>query len=116
MTRLRRKVDRDQHEKRLEADFCMGEVSRNRCAAFLNCRTIAITLTLVQFGLIQGCRAAISASDHIQIVGGGFERLLGVMMRNKSGVVIKGDVALPAETIKGSQQTGVFLVDTPSKW
>jgi len=34
------------------------------------------------------------------------------MMRNKSGVFIKGHIALPAETIKDSQQTGMFLVDT----
>jgi hypothetical protein len=34
------------------------------------------------------------------------------MMRNKSGVFIKGHIALPAEMIKDSQQTGMFLVDT----
>jgi len=52
------------------------------------------------------------SSDHVQVVAGGFERLFCVMMRNKSGVVIKGHIALPAETIKDSQQTGMFLVDT----
>ena len=51
------------------------------------------------------------SSDHIQIVVGGFESLLGIMVRNKSGVIIKGHIALPAETIKDSEQTGMFLVD-----
>jgi hypothetical protein len=37
--------------------------------------------------------------------------LLGIMVRNKPGVIIKGHIALPAETIKDSQQTGMFLVD-----
>jgi hypothetical protein len=51
------------------------------------------------------------SSDHIQIVVGGFESLLGIMVRNKSGVIIKGRIALPAETIKEHQETGMFLVD-----
>ena len=51
------------------------------------------------------------SSDHVQVVAGGFESLLGVMVRNKSGVIIKGCVALPAETIKDDQQTGMFLID-----
>jgi hypothetical protein len=50
-------------------------------------------------------------SDHIQVVAGGFESLLGIMVRNKSGVIIEGCVALPAETIKDDQQTNVFFVD-----
>jgi hypothetical protein len=51
-------------------------------------------------------------SDHSQVVARGFERLLGIMVRNKPGVIIKGHIALSAETIKDSQQTGMFLVDT----
>ena len=57
---------------------------------------------------LSGCDIS---SDHIQVVAGGFERLFGVMVRNKSGVIIKGYIALPAETIKDDQQTGMFLVD-----
>ena len=34
------------------------------------------------------------------------------MMRNKSGVVIKGHIALPSETVKDNQETRMFLVDT----
>jgi hypothetical protein len=33
------------------------------------------------------------------------------MARNKSGVVIKGCIALPAQTIKHNQQARMFLVD-----
>ncbi len=33
------------------------------------------------------------------------------MVRNKSGVIIKGCIALPAETIEDDQQPGMFLVD-----
>ena len=51
------------------------------------------------------------SSDHIQVVAGAFESLLGIMVRNKSGVIIKGCIALPAETIKDDQQTSMFLVD-----
>jgi hypothetical protein len=50
-------------------------------------------------------------SDHIQVVAGGFESLFGIALRNKPSVVIEGQIALPAETIKNSQQTGMFLVD-----
>jgi hypothetical protein len=34
------------------------------------------------------------------------------MVRNKPGIVIKGHITLPAEAIKDSQQSGMFLVDT----
>jgi hypothetical protein len=51
-------------------------------------------------------------SDHIQVLAGGFERLFGIMVRNKSGVVIKGHIALPAQPIKDDQQRSMFLVDT----
>lgn len=51
------------------------------------------------------------SSDHIQVVAGGFERLLGIMVRHKSGVIIKSCIALPAETIKDDQQPSMFLVD-----
>jgi len=37
--------------------------------------------------------------------------LLSIMVRNKSGVIIKGCIALPAETIKDDQQPSMFLVD-----
>jgi hypothetical protein len=50
-------------------------------------------------------------SDYVQVVAGGFESLLGIMVRNKSGVIIKGYIALPAETIKDDQQPSMFLVD-----
>ena len=51
------------------------------------------------------------SSDHVQVFAGGFESLLGVTVRNRSGVIIKGCIALPAETIKDDQQTGMFLID-----
>ncbi len=35
----------------------------------------------------------------------------GKVVRNKSGVIVKGCVAPPAETIKDDQQTSMFLVD-----
>ena len=38
--------------------------------------------------------------DHLQVVAGGLERLLGLMVRNKPSVVVKCQIALPAETIK----------------
>src|ERR1700730_16239920 len=50
-------------------------------------------------------------SDHVQVVAGGFESLLGIMVRNKSSVIIKGCIALAAETIKDDQQPSMFLVD-----
>ena len=55
-----------------------------------------------------GCNVS---SDHVQVVAGGFESLLGIVVGNKSGVIIKGCIALPAETIKDNKQTGMFLVD-----
>jgi hypothetical protein len=51
------------------------------------------------------------SSDHIQVLAGGFERSLGIMVRHESGVIIKGCIALPAETIKDDQQPSMFLVD-----
>src|SRR6266567_8626631 len=56
------------------------------------------------------CKACWRSSHDIQVVAGRFERLLGIMVRNKSGVIIKGCIALPAETIKDDQQTSMFLV------
>lgn len=49
--------------------------------------------------------------DHAQVVAGRFERLFGIMVRNKPGVIIKGYIASPAETIKDDQQPSVFPVD-----
>ena len=40
--------------------------------------------------------------------------MLGIMVRNKSGVIIKGCAALAAETVKADQQTSMFLVDARS--
>ena len=36
------------------------------------------------------------------------------MVRNKSSVIVKGGIALPAETIKDDQQPSMFLVDARS--
>ena len=33
------------------------------------------------------------SSDHLQIVAGGFERLFGIMVRNKPGVIVKSHIA-----------------------
>jgi len=52
--------------------------------------------------------------DHTQVIARGFKRLLGIMARNKSCVIIKGCIALPAETIKDDQQPSMFLVDARS--
>jgi hypothetical protein len=54
------------------------------------------------------------SSDHIQVPTCGFESMLGIMARNKSGVIIKGCIAFPAETIKDDQQPSMFLVDARS--
>ena len=54
------------------------------------------------------------SSDYVQVVDGRFERLFCVMARNKSGVIIKGRIALPAETVKDDQQTSMFLIDARS--
>ena len=50
-------------------------------------------------------------SDNIQVVAGGFKSLLSIMVRHKSGVIIKGCIAFPAKTIKDGQQPSMFLVD-----
>lgn len=50
-------------------------------------------------------------SNHIQVVRCRFQRLLGIMVRNKSGVIVQCQIALAAKAIKDSQQTGMFLVD-----
>jgi hypothetical protein len=49
-------------------------------------------------------------SDYIQVLGGGFESLLGFMVRNKSAVIIKDHIAFPAQAVKDDQQTVMFLV------
>jgi len=49
--------------------------------------------------------------DELQVIASGFERSFGIMVRNKSGVLVKGFIALPAETIKDDQQPSMFLVD-----
>ena|SRR6266571_4622914 len=49
--------------------------------------------------------------DHIQVVSCSFERLLRIVVRNKSRVIVKGQIAFASEAIKDGQQTGVFLVD-----
>jgi hypothetical protein len=49
------------------------------------------------------------SSDHVQVVAGGFERLLGIMVRNKPGVIIKGHIALPARRSKTPSSPACFL-------
>ncbi len=49
--------------------------------------------------------------DHIQVVSCSFERLLRIVARNKSRVVVKGQISFAPEAIKDGQQTGMFLVD-----
>lgn len=51
------------------------------------------------------------SSDDLQVVAGGLERLLGFMVRNKSRVIIKGCIALPAQAVKDHQQPSMFFVD-----
>ena len=58
---------------------------------------------------LSGCDIS---SDHIQVVACGFESLFGIVLRNKSRVVIEDQIALPAKTIKHCQQRGMLLVDT----
>ena len=53
---------------------------------------------------LSGCDIS---SDHIQVVAGRFECLLGIVVRNKSGVIIKRHIAFPAQAIKDDQQTRV---------
>ena len=57
---------------------------------------------------LSGCNISL---DHAQVVAGRFERLFGIMVRNEPGVIIKGYIAFPAETIKDDQQPSMFLVD-----
>ena len=47
--------------------------------------------------------------DHIQIACCSFERLLRIVVRNKSHVIVKSQIAFAPEAIKDSQQSGVFL-------
>jgi hypothetical protein len=47
-------------------------------------------------------------SDHVQVVASA-RALLGIMVRNKSGVIIKGCIALAAGTIKDDEQPSSFL-------
>jgi hypothetical protein len=42
------------------------------------------------------------SSDHIQVVAGRFERLLGVMVRHEPGVIVKGHIAFPAQAVRGT--------------
>ena len=51
------------------------------------------------------------SANHIQVLAGGFEGLLGIVVRNKSGIVIEGQISLPPKTIKDGQQTAMFLVN-----
>ena len=60
---------------------------------------------------LSGCNIS---SDHIQVVAGRFESLFGITVRNKSGVIVKGHIAFPAQTVKDDQQTGMFLIDARS--
>src|ERR1700685_3233440 len=51
-------------------------------------------------------------SDDTQVLASRFQRLFGIMLRNKTSVFVKGHVAFPAEAIEDDQQRGMFLVDT----
>src|SRR3989442_9486 len=51
------------------------------------------------------------SGNPIQVLAGGFEGLLGIVVRNKSGIVIEGQISLPPKTIKDGQQTAMFLVN-----
>ena len=51
------------------------------------------------------------SANHIQVLAGEFEGLLGIVVRNKSGIVIEGQISLPPKTIKDGQQTAMFLVN-----
>jgi hypothetical protein len=53
-------------------------------------------------------------ADDTQIVASGFERLLSVVVRNESGVVIKCHISLPPETVEDCQKASMFLVDARS--
>jgi hypothetical protein len=54
-------------------------------------------------------------SDHFQVFAGGFESLLGFMVRNKSGVIIKCHIPFPAQAVKDDQQT-LAARDLQSIW
>ena len=51
------------------------------------------------------------SANHIQVLAGEFEGLLGIVVRNKSGIVIEGQISLPPKTIKDGQQSAMFLVN-----
>ena len=51
-------------------------------------------------------------SDYAQVLASRFQRLFGIMLRNKTSVFVKSHIAFPAETIKGDEQSDVFLVST----
>ncbi len=48
-------------------------------------------------------------SDHIQVLAGGFERLFCVMIRNKSGVVVKGQLRFRRSRSKTTSRPACFL-------
>ena len=54
-------------------------------------------------------RGEVRSNDR-QVVAGGFEGLLSVVLRNKSRIVIESLVSFPPKAIQDGQQTGMFLV------
>jgi hypothetical protein len=53
----------------------------------------------------------VGANDLYELAGG-FEGLLGFVMRNESGVVIQSHIPLSAETVEDGQQASVLDVDS----
>lgn len=53
------------------------------------------------------------SADH-KVVACGFESLLGIVVSDKSSVVIEGQISLPPKTIKDSQQRGVLFANASS--
>jgi hypothetical protein len=51
------------------------------------------------------------SADHEDVIAGSFEGLLGILMRDESGIFVQGQVPFPTETIKHRNQTSVLLVD-----
>ena len=49
-------------------------------------------------------------TNDVQVVLSGCQRLLGITLRDKSGVVVECGIPLPSKLVKDSQQTGVLLV------
>src|SRR5271157_433645 len=53
-------------------------------------------------------------ANHIDEVAGGFEGFLRFMVRNESGVVIKGHIPISAETVEDNKQASMLGVNSRS--